>query len=89
MEYAQFSKDVTATAAAKRAVDEFAKRQVDGVRVCPRCGRMTVKERLPTNAWSRYAEVYICDACGTDEAIRDLKGDPMLLKDWAAAKANI
>ncbi len=31
MDYEQFSQDVTATAAAKRAVDEFAKKQVDGV----------------------------------------------------------
>lgn len=30
MDYEQFSQDVTATAAAKRVVDEFAKKQVDG-----------------------------------------------------------
>lgn len=47
MDYEQFSQDVTATAAAKRAVDEFAKKQVDGVHICPRCGRMTVKICLP------------------------------------------
>ena len=38
MDYEQFSQDVTATAAAKRAVDEFAKKQVDGLHICPRCG---------------------------------------------------
>ena len=40
----------------------------DGENFCPRCGRMTVKDRLHTNALSRHATVYVCDACGTDEA---------------------
>lgn len=86
MDYEQFSQDVTATAAAKRAVDEFAKVQADRTHICPRCGRLTVKERLVTNALSRHVDVYICDACGTDEAIRDMKGDPLPLKDWAIAR---
>ena len=86
MDYEQFSQDVTATAAAKRAVDEFAKKQVDGLHICPRCGRLTVKERLTTNALSRHADVYICDACGNDEAVREMKEEPLLLKDWAIAK---
>lgn len=86
MDYEQFSQNVTATAAAKRAVDEFAKKQADGVHICPRCGRLTVKERLGTNALSRHADVYICDACGMDEAIRDMKGQPLPLKDWAIAR---
>ena len=47
---------------------------------------MTVKERLTTNALSRHADVYICDACGNDEAVREMKGDPLPLKDWAIAK---
>lgn len=86
MDYEQFSQDVTATTAAKRAVDEFAKVQTDGTHICPRCGRLTVKERLTTNALSRHADVYICDACGMDEAIRDMKGAPLPLKDWAIAR---
>lgn len=86
MDYEQFSQDVTATAAAKRAVDEFAKKQVDGVHICPRCGRMTVKERLTTNALSRHADVYICNECGMEEAILDFRGTPLPLKDWAIAK---
>ena len=86
MDYEQFSQDVTATAAAKRVVDEFAKKQVDGVHIYPRCAPMTVKERLTTNALSRHADVYICDACGNDEAVREMKGDPLPLKDWAIAK---
>ena len=57
MDYEQFSQDVPATAAAKRAVDEFAKKQVDGVHICPRCGRLTVKARLTTKSLSRHADV--------------------------------
>lgn len=86
MDYEQFSQDVTAAVAAKRIVDEFAQKQVDGVHLCPRCGRLTIKDRLTTNALSRYADVYICDACGTDEAVRELKGDTLPLRDWAIAR---
>lgn len=86
MEYEQFSQDVTVTVAAKKVVDRFAKVQKDGTHICPRCGRLTVKDRLVTNAFSRHADVYICDACGMDEAVRDMKGDPLPLKDWAIAK---
>ena len=86
MGYEQFSQDVTATTAAKKAVDEFAKKQKDGVHICPRCGQLTVKERLVTNAFSRHADVYICDVCGMDEAVQDMKGDPIPLKDWAIAR---
>lgn len=86
MDYEQFSRDVTATTAAKRAVDKFAKKQMNGVHICPRCGHLTVKDRLTTNALSRHADVYICDACGMDEAVRDMKGCALPLKDWAIAK---
>lgn len=86
MSYEEFCADVDATKAAKKAVDDFAKVQTDGTHFCPRCGRLTVKDRLTTNALSRHADIYICDACGMDEAVRDMKGDAMPLKDWAAAK---
>ena len=84
--YAIFSDEVNIAIAAKKAVDNFAARQKDGVRICPRCGRTTVKDRLHTNALSRYADIYICDMCGMDEAIRDFHGQVMPLKDWAIAK---
>jgi len=73
---------------AKKKIKAFAKVQTDGIRFCPRCGKMTVKDRLHTNALSRYAKVYICDACGTDEAIRDWAGCVLPLADWAIAKRN-
>ena len=86
MSYEEFCADVEATTAAKEKIDAFAQVQTDGVHFCPRCGRMTVKHRLHTNALSRHANVYICDACGTDEAIRDFHGDHLALKDWAIAR---
>ena len=88
MDYQQFSHDVDATTAAKRAVDEFAAIQTDGVHFCPRCGRMSVKDRLCTNALSRHAHVYVCDRCGTDETIRELCGNDLPLREWAVAKLH-
>lgn len=86
MSFEEFSAEVEATTAAKEKVDAFAQLQTDGVHFCPRCGRMSVKDRLHTNALSRHANVYVCDTCGMDEAIRDWRGTPLLLKDWAIAK---
>ena len=51
--------------------------------MCPRCGRATVKPRTVTNALSRHADVYICDECGTDEAIRDWGKFVKPLHEWA------
>ena len=64
----------------------FARKQMDGVTFCPRCGRLTMKDKVRTNALSRYADVMICDECGTDEALRDWAGSPLDLGDWAIAK---
>ncbi len=88
MNYKEFSDNVEATAAAKRAVDTFAAVQKDGMHFCPRCGRMSVKEKLHTNALSRHVQVYICDECGTDEAIRGLCGNDLPLREWAIAKLH-
>ena len=71
---------------AKKKIEAFAKVQTDGIHFCPRCGRMTVKDRLHTNAWSRHADVYICDACGTDEAMRDFARCPLPATEWAIAQ---
>lgn len=56
--------------------------------LCPRCGRPAIKPRLPTNALSRLKKprIYICDACGNDEAVRETNKDPLPLSQWAAAK---
>lgn len=86
MEYKEFCDNVEATAAAKKAVDEFAAVQADGTHFCPRCGEMSIKDKLCTNALSRHAHVYVCDRCGMDEAIREMCGEDLPLKEWAVAK---
>ncbi len=86
MSFEEFTAAVEATTAAKAKVDAFAKLQRDGVHFCPRCGRMSVKDRLYINALSRHASVYICDDCGMDEAIRDWRGEPLPLKEWVIAQ---
>ena len=34
------------------------------------------------NSLSRYAEVYICNDCGVDEAMRELNGTVLPRSDW-------
>lgn len=53
--------------------------------VCPRCGKVTMDSDPLHNALSRHATVYICDVCGTDEAVRDWKGIPLPLEKWYCA----
>ena len=50
---------------------------------CPRCGRDTMKERVHTNALSRHANIYICDACGTEEAMLKFMHNPLPMCEWA------
>lgn len=85
MSYEEFTAEIGAATEAKEKIDAFAANQTDGTTFCPRCGNQTVKEQLNTNAWSRHANVYICDACGMDEALRDWMKIPLPLKDWAIA----
>ena len=51
---------------------------------CPRCGRDTMKPDLYTNALSRHADgIYVCDDCGTAEAMLDFMRNPLPLECWA------
>lgn len=51
---------------------------------CPRCGRDTMKPTLETNALSRHADgIYVCDDCGTAEAMLDFMQNPLPLDCWA------
>ena len=51
---------------------------------CPRCGRDTMKSDLHTNALSRHADgIYVCDDCGTAEAMLDFMRNPLPLECWA------
>lgn len=71
---------------ARLIIADFARTQADGEHLCPRCGQMAVKDRLVTNALSRHADIYICDRCGTDEAIRDFIGAVLPPEEWAIVK---
>ncbi len=53
---------------------------------CPRCGRDTMKDRIHTNALSRHADIYICDECGTAEALLQMMSNPLPLACWAAMR---
>ena len=51
---------------------------------CPRCGRDTMKPVLVTNSMSRHADgVFICDDCGSAEAMLDFMRNPLPLECWA------
>ena len=44
---------------------------------CPRCGKLTMKMRLHSNALSRRVPgIMICDQCGTEEALDAMAGKP-------------
>lgn len=60
-------------------------RQMNGEHMpCPRCGKDRMKEKVTTNALSRYVDdVYICDECGRSEAMLAYMGNPLLVEDWA------
>lgn len=51
---------------------------------CPRCGRDTMKPALHTNALSRIADIYICDACGSAEAMLAFMKQQYPLTGWWA-----
>lgn len=51
---------------------------------CPRCGRDSMKPALVTNALSRHADgIFVCDDCGTAEAMLDFMRNPLPLECWA------
>lgn len=73
----------------ERALADLRDRQAAGKWMsCPRCGRDTMKPNLHTNALSRHAHgVYICDECGTSEAMLDFMNNPLPLEMWALFRA--
>ena len=54
----------------RRLLDLKARQQAGKHMVCPRCGEDRMKEPIHTNALSRIADVYVCDACGTALIVR-------------------
>ncbi len=53
---------------------------------CPRCGNDTMDKTGPRNALSRYADVGICSACGTEEAMFDWFGIHFPADNWAVVE---
>ena len=45
-----------------------------------------MKEHIHTNALSRHADIYICDACGTEEALLKFMSNPLPMREWACLK---
>ena len=67
-----------------KALGDLKARQDAGEHIpCPRCGRDTMKENIHTNALSRHADIYICDACGTEEALLKFMHNPLPVAQWA------
>lgn len=58
------------------------------MKVCPRCGRETMREPDVLNALSRYEDYYICSDCGTEEAIHGLMGKTLPFEEWAMNKES-
>lgn len=55
---------------------------------CLRCGNVLDKE-LTNNAMSRHADIYVCDGCGMDEAVRDWNGNPLPFWKWDGYPQNV
>jgi len=57
----------------EKIIENWSKAQKSGAWLpCPRCGLLTMKEDLDDNPVSRRCDVYICEECGTQEAIEDM-----------------
>lgn len=57
--------------------------------ICPRCGKPNMKPRLKTNALSRTCEEYICDQCGTHEALQNAFGTLTPRQDWPLSRQTL
>ena len=73
----------------ERALADLRARQTAGEWMpCPRCGRDTMKPNLHTNALSRHADgIYVCDDCGTAEAMLDFMNNSLPTEIWAMFRA--
>ena len=69
----------------KKRLSDLKVRQEAGEHMrCPRCGADTMKEPVHTNALSRIADIYICDACGSAEAMLAFMRQQYPLTSWSA-----
>lgn len=73
------------TGHSQRILDDLKARQQAGeYMACPRCGMDVMKTPVHTNALSRAADIYICDACGSTEAMLAYMHQSSPLSGWAA-----
>lgn len=82
MSYEEFAAELDA----KEKIARFAKRQRDYNFPCPRCGRWAMDADPVRNAQSRRVDVYICDACGIEEALEGFAGQRQSLASWNIAQ---
>jgi len=67
-----------------RLADLRTRQQAGEHLLCPRCGQDTMKRDVHTNALSRHADgIYVCDSCGTAEALLDFMHQQLPLTQWA------
>jgi ribosomal protein L37AE/L43A len=70
----------------EKAIEKMVYDQQQGWPLCPRCGER-MPDKLTHRALSRHAKgVYICEACGTDEALRDWTGNVKPLSNWVLVR---
>ena len=68
----------------QRLLDLKAAQVADTPMRCPRCGADAMKCPMHTNALSRHVDLYVCDSCGTAEALLDFMGQTYPLYQWHA-----
>lgn len=56
--------------------------------ICPRCGGPIGNDEV-LNPLSRHRFLHICGSCGYDEAIRDMRGDPLPFAGWHDVKSRL
>lgn len=78
---------VASEAEVKESLDHLGKARQMGAR-CPRCGAKPDCYEHQQQALSRRANILICNACGTAEAMDDFLGNQTPLADWAIVKAG-
>lgn len=71
---------------ATELIGTFAEKQTEIHYPCPRCGEDSMDDTPTRNALSRCIDVYICDTCGTDEALRAFAGEQKQPSEWAIAQ---
>lgn len=75
---------ITEDSISENVIKKWKERQLQGEKMpCPRCGEDRMRTPVTHNALSRRADIYICEACGMEEAIYDAQGhNPLPFQYW-------